>query len=57
MSEFIPSATITGGIKSTEPFNEPVKVLGNLSKAQLSRFEENRSAYPGASLEARGRRR
>jgi len=37
--------------------HEPVKVLGNLSKAQVSRFEENRTAYPGASLDARGRRR
>ncbi|MFQ5599529.1 MAG: penicillin-binding protein 2 [Candidatus Krumholzibacteriia bacterium] len=35
----------------------PVKVLGNLSKAQLSRFEENQDLYPGAFLEARGRRR
>jgi len=37
--------------------HEPVKVLGNLSKAQVSRFEENRGDYPGASLDARGRRR
>lgn len=35
----------------------PVKVLANLSKEQLSRFEENQSRYPGARLEARGRRR
>jgi penicillin-binding protein 2 len=34
-----------------------VKVLGNLSKAQLSRFEENHELYPGAYLEPRGRRR
>ena len=37
--------------------HEPTKVLGNLSKAQVSRFEENRAQYPGAWLEARGRRR
>ena len=37
--------------------HEPIKVLGNLSKAQVSRFEENRQQYPGAFLEARGRRR
>jgi penicillin-binding protein 2 len=35
----------------------PVRILGNLDKAQLSRFEENRERYPGAFLEARGRRR
>jgi penicillin-binding protein 2 len=35
----------------------PIKVLGNLSKAQLSRFEENKELYPGAWLDARGRRR
>ncbi len=34
-----------------------VKVLGNLSKAQLSLFEENSERYPGAYLEPRGRRR
>ena len=37
--------------------HEPIKVLGNLSKAQVSRFEENRQQYPGVFLEARGRRR
>jgi penicillin-binding protein 2 len=37
--------------------HDPVKVLGNLSKAQLSQFEENSRRYGGAWLEARGRRR
>lgn len=35
----------------------PVKLLGNLDKVMLSRFEENAEYYPGAFLEARGRRR
>jgi penicillin-binding protein 2 len=35
----------------------PVKVLANVTKEQLSRFEENQARYPGAHLEARGRRR
>lgn len=35
----------------------PVRILGNLDKTQLSRFEENREHYPRATLEARGRRR
>ena len=35
----------------------PVRILGNLDKAQISRFEENRERYPHAFLEARGRRR
>jgi penicillin-binding protein 2 len=37
--------------------HDPVKALGNLSKAQLSQFEENLERYPGAWLDARGRRR
>jgi penicillin-binding protein 2 len=35
----------------------PVKVLANLTKEQVSRFEENQARYTGARLEARGRRR
>jgi penicillin-binding protein 2 len=35
----------------------PAKVLGNVTKAQVARFEENAAHYPGAFLEARGRRR
>jgi penicillin-binding protein 2 len=35
----------------------PAKVLGNVSKVQVARFEENAAHYAGAFLEARGRRR